>query len=181
MKKPRLLQTEENGVMNTMVLMCATFAAALAFGAGAANAGCVTKGAVATSSSAELGQVVCARNNGAVGELGSLARLCRDGQRRWLSGHEQALSLHRRWRHDDVPRPRDLLHEVVEDQFCNSTAPVELRGRRFVVGRRVVGRSHIAASQWRSPFRGLYPSHQLRLTRTPPGAMCGQSAARPRS
>ena len=39
--------------MNTKILICATFAAALAFGADAANAGCVTKGAVATSSSAD--------------------------------------------------------------------------------------------------------------------------------
>ncbi|HXE02365.1 MAG TPA: hypothetical protein VN623_10495 [Hyphomicrobium sp.] len=39
--------------MKTKLLMCATVAAALAFGAGVANAGCVTKGAVATSSSAD--------------------------------------------------------------------------------------------------------------------------------
>ena len=39
--------------MKTKLLMCATVAAALAFGAGVASAGCVTKGAVATSSSAD--------------------------------------------------------------------------------------------------------------------------------
>ncbi len=35
------------------LLMCATLAAAMSFGAGIANAGCVTKGAVATSTSAD--------------------------------------------------------------------------------------------------------------------------------
>jgi hypothetical protein len=39
--------------MNTKMLMCATFAAVVSLGAGAANAGCTTKGAVATSTSAD--------------------------------------------------------------------------------------------------------------------------------
>jgi hypothetical protein len=39
--------------MNTKALMCATLAAALSLGAGVANAGCVTKAAVATSTSAD--------------------------------------------------------------------------------------------------------------------------------
>jgi len=39
--------------MNTKALMCATLAAAVSLGAGVANAGCVTKGAVATSTSAD--------------------------------------------------------------------------------------------------------------------------------
>jgi hypothetical protein len=40
-------------LMKKSVLMCAALAAAMSFGAGVANAGCVTKGAVATSSSAD--------------------------------------------------------------------------------------------------------------------------------
>lgn len=39
--------------MKTRFLACAVVAAALSLGAGAANAGCVTKGAVATSTSAD--------------------------------------------------------------------------------------------------------------------------------
>ena len=39
--------------MNTKVLICAMLAAAVSFGADAANAGCLTKAAVATSSSAD--------------------------------------------------------------------------------------------------------------------------------
>jgi hypothetical protein len=39
--------------MITRVLACTAFAAVIALGAGAANAGCVTKGAVATSGSAD--------------------------------------------------------------------------------------------------------------------------------
>ena len=39
--------------MKTKILMCAFAAAAISLGTGAANAGCVTKGAVATSTSAD--------------------------------------------------------------------------------------------------------------------------------
>ena len=39
--------------MITRVLACTAFAAVIALGAGTANAGCVTKGAVATSGSAD--------------------------------------------------------------------------------------------------------------------------------
>lgn len=39
--------------MKTMTLACALAAAVISLGAGAANAGCVTKGAVATSGSAD--------------------------------------------------------------------------------------------------------------------------------
>jgi hypothetical protein len=41
------------GLMKTKILMCAMLAAAVSLGAGAANAGCVTKGAVATATSAD--------------------------------------------------------------------------------------------------------------------------------
>ena len=120
--------------MKTKLLMCATLAAALAFGAGVANAGCVTKGAVATSSSAELRQVVCARNDGAVGELGSLARLRRERRRCGLPGRKQALPLQPGRRNGYVPRPRDLLHEVTEDQIHRiQRRPLKSDGRRYVV------------------------------------------------
>jgi len=39
--------------MKIRMLVCATLAAAMAFGAGAANAGCVSKAAMATSTSAD--------------------------------------------------------------------------------------------------------------------------------
>lgn len=39
--------------MKSTMLICAMAAAAVSFGAGAANAGCMTKGAVATSTSAD--------------------------------------------------------------------------------------------------------------------------------
>ncbi|MFA5954947.1 hypothetical protein [Hyphomicrobium sp.] len=39
--------------MKSTVLICAMAAAAVSFGAGVANAGCMTKGAVATSTSAD--------------------------------------------------------------------------------------------------------------------------------
>jgi hypothetical protein len=39
--------------MKTRILICATAAAAVSLGAGAANAGCMTKAAVATSTSAD--------------------------------------------------------------------------------------------------------------------------------
>jgi hypothetical protein len=44
---------EEMGAMKTKLFMCATLAAAVMMGAGAANAGCTTKGAVATAGSAD--------------------------------------------------------------------------------------------------------------------------------
>ena len=98
--------------MNTKILMCATcrrrclrLAPALPMPAASQRCGRDIK-------LGQFGQVVCARDDGAVGELGSLARLRRDGQRRWLR------VVNKRYRCSpdggmvDVPRPRDLLHEV---------------------------------------------------------------------
>jgi hypothetical protein len=53
MGRRAFLLLEEMGLMKTTILMCAMLAIAISLGASAANAGCVTKGAVATAASAD--------------------------------------------------------------------------------------------------------------------------------